>query len=298
MYIPKQLSLFASLLLLLVPTAVSAATISLRATPVKIGVGDTVLITMVLDSAIPTNAFSGTVQYPSTLLEPLTASDGNSIVSAWITHPTVTDAQGQVPFAGITPGGFSGTRGILFSVLFRATASGTATISVGNSEVLRNDGKGSNEPVTIQQLSLSIEPRSSGGYTEPADTTPPEPFAAYLGTDPQLLQGKAYLVFSAADKGSGIDYYAVAESRLPSFLFSLLPLSWNETTSPYMLVDQNLTSTVYIKAVDRAGNERLSVYPPRYLFTAYEMIVLIAILIGVVFLYNRRGRGRRFKQNP
>lgn len=278
-----------ALLFLLIPAAASAATISLEATPAGIGVGDTVRVDILLDSAISTNAFSGTVSYSKVTLEPIAISDGNSIINMWITHPAVSATGTLIPFAGITPGGFSGNGGVLFSVLFRAKTSGTANVSLGNDiQVLRNDGAGGKEPVTLKSLVLSISSKSSGGYIEPVDHTPPESFTAYQGNDSQLFDGKNYLVFVAVDKGSGIDHYAVAESRMPSFLFPLFSLQWKTVTSPYVLADQNLTSTVYIKAVDRAGNERLSVYPLRYLFSAYETIVLFVILVVVVLLWKKK----------
>lgn len=296
MHIQKHIFSISCALLLLLPAAASAATISLQAVPTHVGAGDVVRVDVLLDSAIPTNAFSGTLLYSKTL-EPIAVSDGNSIVNLWVTHPTISSSNAAIPFAGITPGGFSGNTGMLFSVLFRAKASGAADISLRDIEVLRDDGAGSKEPVTTKQVVLSISSKSSGGYVEPADTTPPEPFTANLGTDPQLFGGRSYLAFTAVDKGSGIDQYSVAESRLPSFLFRFFPLVWKEVVSPYALADQNLTSTIYIKAVDRAGNERASVYPPQHLFTVYEEAVLLAILIGVVFLFWRGEWGRRFKKN-
>lgn len=282
--------------LLLLPATVSAATVSLHATPAIIGAGDTVRVDVLLDSAIPSNAFSGTISYSGVVLEPVSILDGNSIVSLWITRPTIPVADTRISFAGITPGGFSGTGGTLFSILFRAKAAGVANISVEGIEVLRNDGAGGEEPVTTKQLVLAIGQKSLGGYTEPSDAVPPEAFVAYESSDGELFDGKDYIVFTTVDKGSGVDYYSIAESRVPTFLHWLIPLSWSREESPYVRADQNFTSTIYIKAVDRAGNERLSVFPPRHLFTAYE-VALLGILIGVVLLL--RGRwGRRLAKNP
>lgn len=297
MNIQKHILVIFCALIFSLPVTASAATISLIATPANVGVGDTVRVDVLLDSDIPTNAFSGTISYLGEVLEPIAISDGNSIVSLWITHPKVPIIGTSIAFAGITPGGFSGNAGVLFSILFKAKATGEADVSIGDREVLRNDGTGGRESVTVEQLTLSIGSKSFGGYTEPEDTTPPEPFTAYLNTDPQLFEGKSYLSFMAVDKSSGVDHYAVAESRVPSFLFFLFTPSWNETTSPYVLVNQNLTSKVYIKAVDRAGNERLSVYPPQHLLTVYEMTVLLVILTVVVFLWQSRW-GRRLRLNP
>lgn len=297
MTIKKYIFIFVTSLLAAVPASAAAATILLQATPATIGVGDTVRVDVLLNSAIATNAFSGTLSY-SNSLEPTAISDGNSIISLWITHPSVPTAGTPVTFAGIVPGGFSGDNGVLFSVLFKVVGTGAAQVFLGNDlEVLRDDGKGGREPTSANALVLDISPTSSGGgYVEPVDRTPPEPFTISLASDPQLFGGRYYLVFMAVDKGSGMDHYAVAESRLPAFLSVFFPLTWSTTTSPYMLADQKLTSTVYIKAVDRAGNERLSVFPPRYFFTSYEWGALLVILIGVAFLWKIK-RGRRSRKN-
>lgn len=293
-----QKQILLSLFFFLLPAAASAATISLRATPTRIGAGDLVRVSVLLDSAVPTNAFSGALSYPGTMLEPIAISDGSSIISLWVVRPAVSAAGAPIAFAGITPGGFSGEAGSLFSVLFRAKAAGTAAISLGDIEVLRNDGAGEKEPVVLRPLALSVGPKPVGGYAEPVDHTPPESFTAYLGDDPHLFGDRNYLVFMAVDKGSGIDHYAVAETRTPSLLLPFFPLSWNETaTSSYVIADQDLTDTVYIKAVDRAGNERVTIFPPQHLFSAYEKFAFMGILVLVALLW-RTGQGRRFAKNP
>jgi len=288
MHTKKQIAVLFFLLFLLIPGVSSAATISLTATPKNIGAGDIVRVNVLLDSTIATNAFSGTLSYTKTMLEPIAISDGNSIINLWVTHPVVPTDGASITFAGITPGGFSGNGGGLFSVLFRAKVAGTASISLADIEVLRNDGAGGKEPATLKPLTLSIGAKSLGGYVEPSDSVPPESFTAFLGTDPQVSDGRNYLVFMAVDKGSGVDHYSVAESRVPAFFSFLFPLSWSTTTSPYVVADQNLTSTVYLRAIDRSGNERLSVFPHTYLFTVYEKVVLLVILIGVVLLWRKK----------
>ena len=151
----------------------------------------------------------------------------------------------------------------------------------------------------MKPLTLSVGLSPSGGYAEPPDAIPPGVFTVHLGSDSQIFNGRNYLIFMASDKGSGIDHYEVAESRFPPFLSALAPLAWKTASSPYLIADQTLVSTVYIKAVDRAGNERLSIYPPQHLFTTYEKSVILVILSIVVLLFMFRRRwGRRFRKNP
>ena len=279
------------------PFMASAAEISLEAVPERVGGGDMVRVSVILDSIIPVNAFAGMLSYDAAMLEPIATSDGNSVISIWIARPAVPEGGTSIPFSGITPGGFSGNRGMLFSVLFRAKAAGSASVFLGDVEVLRNDGAGGEEPVRAHALTLSLEKQSRGGYAEPDDQAAPEPFFVYLGDDPELFGGRRYIVFTAVDKLSGIDHYAIAETRLPSFLLRLLPPSWEIVSEgPYALSDQRLVSAVHIKAVDRAGNERLTVFPPSRLFTGYEKLAFLAILLTVVFLSQKKW-GRRFGKN-
>lgn len=296
MTMQKYFFIFTVFLFLSLPAVATAATISLQATPTRVGAGDMVRVSVLLDSTIATNAFSGTLMYSAATLEPVAISDGNSIINLWITRPAMPVTGSSITFAGITPGGFSGNAGMLFSVLFRAKATGTANVSLKDIEVLRNDGAGGKESVTTKPMILSIKSSSSGGYTEPVDHTPPESFTVYQGSDPGLFDGRNYLVFVAVDKSSGVDHYVVAESRVPSFLLPFLSLSWSTTTSPYIVADQQQTSTVYIKAIDRAGNERVSVFPPQRLFTTYEKAALLCILTVVVLLWQIMW-GRRFGKN-
>lgn len=271
---------------------VSAATVSFRPTPALVGAGDTVRVDVLLTSAVAVNAFSGTVSYSPDTLAPVEIIDGDSIINAWITRPTFSPADARIRFAGITPGGFFGSDKILFSILFQATREGAAVVMLGAVEVLRNDGIGTEEPTQSKPLSFAVASEPLRSYAEPRDDDPPEPFAVYVDTDPELSGGKWYLAFSAVDKGSGIRHYAIAESRLPPLLFSLFPHDWDQLMSgPYELRDQRRLSTVYIKAVDRAGNERVVTFPPEQLLTPYEEAVLLGILIVLALLgWTRRGK--------
>lgn len=278
---------FISVLILSFPALASAATLSLSAQPATVGVGTVVRVTVSIDSVIPVNAFSGTLHFPPSLLAPIAVSDGDSIISMWITHPATTT--GSVVFAGATPGGFSGRNGRLFSVLFRTIAAGNAPLSLADTHVLRNDGAGTNEPATLVPADISIAQGSRAAFTEPADTAPPEPFMQYLGRSPQLFDDQYYLAFAAVDKESGIDHYEAAETRWPRWLVAPV---WEKADSPYVIHDQYLTSDVLIKAVDRAGNERLSVFRRRHLMRPDEWLALCGILlVWAVFWYRQRNTG-------
>jgi len=271
-----------SLLFLCLPYAASAASASISQMPQDIGVGDTVAVFLRVSASTPVNTFSGMLLYPKGKLELMSLNDGNSVINLWLTKPTGgTDG---IVFEGLVPGGYSGNDGMLFTAFFKAKEPGSAEVSLDNAVFLRNDGSGSAEDVSNKALVINIAAQARGGYTESADTDPPEPFYIQLGSSPDLFDGRSYVAFTAADKGSGISHYDVAESRIP-----FMPLRWRRAESPSVLEDQYLTSGAYVKAVDNAGNERVAAYPRTHVFRPYELLALgILIVLFALYYYVKR----------
>jgi len=67
-----------------------------------------------------------------------------------------------------------------------------------------------------------------------------------LGCLDTPTDGKYFLVFSTQDKGSGVDHYEVREGRFGGF---------SEVSSPYILKYQSLDKKIFVKAIDKFGNE-------------------------------------------
>jgi hypothetical protein len=105
------------------------------------------------------------------------------------------------------------------------------------------------------------------------------------------------LVFSTQDKGSGIDYYEVKEES-QFLLFRLLPSKWHRAESPYLLRDQSLSSRIYVKAVDRAGNKQFAELLPKRLIHWYEdysfWFIIVSGLGGIFYLFEKRGLWGKF----
>ncbi len=161
---------------------------------------------------------------------------------------------------------------------------GTTSLQTQDIQVLRNDGSGTPEPTLNVTSTLHLESQAVGGFIPPVDKVPPEPFSVYLSL---LANDKYYAVFSAVDKGSGIDHYEIAEKRFP-----FQSLLWTPAQSPYLLRDQYLTSDVYIKAIDHAGNAYISVLHHVHLFRLYEILIgILAIVLpffALVYFFLRR----------
>ncbi|MFQ6084081.1 MAG: cohesin domain-containing protein [Candidatus Aminicenantia bacterium] len=107
------------------------------------------------------------------------------------------------------------------------------------------------------------------------DTVSPEPFEPEIGQDKAVFGGKYFLSFATVDKMSGIDYYEILETRDKE------QETWKIGESPYLLEDQSLQNVIKVKAVDKAGNERMAEIVPPEKPTPFPYWVVVIILVGI-----------------
>lgn len=220
-------------------------------------------------------------------------SNGNSVISFWIEEPKFSNEKGEINFSGIIPGGYFGRGGDLIKVDLVAKKTGTAIFNIKNSKVLLNDGQGTDTKVSTSDLKLNVVEAPLVGETPSKikDTEPPETFTPQIVKDPNIFGGKYSLVFATQDKRSGINHYEVQEKRaFQIFGLKFGKAKWIVAESPYLLIDQNLKSYIYVKAVDRMGNERIAVLPPQNLawYENYSLWVIIILLIIFLFIFRKR----------
>ena len=142
MEIRKTIVCFSALLLVIFPAGVFAAGLSFSPWTLSLQEGDTVSVALSVNANTAMNAVSGTVAFPSELLEVISLSNIASIVRFWVEGPAFSNTRGEVLFAGVVPNpGFSGDGGNILSVLFRAKKRGSGTLSYSAASVLANDGK-------------------------------------------------------------------------------------------------------------------------------------------------------------
>ena len=159
---------FTSLLFLL-PSVVRAAVLNISPASVSVGAGASFTETVFVSStAEALNAVSGTLSFPTDVLQVTSVSKANSVLTLWVAEPTFSNIDGTVSFSGIVPNpGYTGSRGQVFSVQFRAKRAGTAMITFApSSQVLANDGSGTDILTTRQSASISV------GATQPQVESP------------------------------------------------------------------------------------------------------------------------------
>lgn len=232
-----------------------------------------------LKTAEPLNAVEGKIHFSTDLLELQDVADGDSIINFWIDRPTAV-AAGAVSFSGITPGGFTGERGHLFSLGFLIKREGSGVFKITAARALRNDGAGTAADLQTFDAPFVVSKKTAGlpapvPETKPA-APPPEPFRPQISRDRGVFDGQWFAVFATQDKTSGIDHYEIKESRLG--IFSIFQ-GWTTANSPALLKDQDLRSRIFIKAIDKAGKIRVEELPPRNPLPWYENVEIWSIVV-------------------
>ena len=251
------------------------------------GSGETVTVTLALAPDAPVNALSGEVTYSGPLAL-LGIEEADSIVPLWTVRPSESDQ--RIVFEGVIPGGFEGiylpgtdrkAPGPVVTMVFERSGPEPAVL-VARGTVFLHDGEGTSMELPLARLDLGVPAAIGSPAIRAPDLLPPEPFSPAVGSDPDLFRGEWFVSWSASDKGSSIESYEVLETRSGRTAIG----AWQPAESPFLLRDQSRKSFIRVKAIDRAGNERIAVLSPAVPRTWHDYLVLqlvVALTIaGVV----------------
>ncbi len=262
-----------------------AATSEITVLPMEGAVGETIAVTLSIDTDVSANAFEAVMTYPATLLQYEGFDDSASVLNFWVSKPEATAA--GIHFSGITPGGFMGKVDVV-TLYFKAQSLGKGAVTLDAVQLLKNDGLGTLIPfspvISPIVIGAGIPSHTAAGVV--MDDEDPEAFRPEVVRDADVFDGAYFLVFSTEDKSSGIDHYEVKEG-----VFGW----WREAESPYVLKNQKLSSTIYVRAIDRVGNTRNAIvyplHPQTFEITKYTIVgILIVCAIFCLFMLRRRRR--------
>jgi hypothetical protein len=301
----KKIFLSFLALVSLIPSLVAAATLNVTANPSVI-VGQSFRADVVLDTqGDDVNAIQGEITFSPNLFTLEGINDGGSPISLWIEAPHEVSS-GKVAFSGIMPGGFVGSTGSVVGILLVPRASGTGVVGIQNAKLLRNDGQGSVIVITTMNQTILIGASSATPSGTPAGPstsfTVPGSFTPVIARDANVYGGKYFLVFSATDKGSGINHYEVLEVPAGAAIPQNAP--WTIATSPYLLKDQVLSSDVYVRAVNNGGSVTVAKMPARFPPSAasrivslgFALLLILLLLALTIFFIVRSKRKRRLSE--
>jgi hypothetical protein len=251
-----------ALLLLFAPLTVSAATVAVEFERAELRVGDTVRAHIVIDTeGERLNAFEGALTFPLDIVSLERIEEGGD---------------GVVRFSGITPGGYAGERGVLFTAVFRGGAEGVGRFSFDAVRSFLNDGAGTEARVTYMAFNAAVSNDAAASSDAAADAVPPEPFTLTVSRSSDAFDGQPFLVFQAQDKDSGIARY---EACIGIFA------SCRSAESPLLLERTDVLITV--KAFDHDGNERtarLFTYEAKMRYALYAFAGILILIAGAFAL--------------
>lgn len=297
--------------------------------------GDTVTLGLRIDTdeGECINTVDAVIHYDPSI-RAVDVSRGDSILNIWVENPVVNEAEHTITFAGGIPGGYCGRipgdprlTNVLLELVFRSPG-----LSIGtgdnpspriwideSSQVLLHDGYGTNAELRLQEAKIILESKAGGTPTDEwttevqNDAELPSDFSITLTKDDVAFGGRYFIVFNSNDKQSGIDHYEVMEEpfeEFNAFKWGRADAPWLTAESPYVLKDQTLNSTIRVKAIDKAGNERIAVIVPDEALTSMSqntrvsiivggLIVVTVIILGIVvyMLYRKKRRTIQHNEN-
>ena len=172
MTLRKNIFLVALVIFLTAPAISSAAVLSISPAAIDVTQGDTVTVSVRLDTQDQAvNAVQTTVRFPSDKLKLISAVPG-SIFSLMTPNSPFIDT-GKVSFsAGAVSPGFTGKSGTVMTLKFSAQTTGAAAITFDSSKVLLNDGSGTDALNNSIGATISIAEQKVVPVVEPVVETP------------------------------------------------------------------------------------------------------------------------------
>lgn len=261
------------LICVLMPLGAEGAVLYLEPAGGEVRPGDTLFVEVKLDTEGECiNIVEANLSFSQEILGAVDFSQGDSILALWIKSPAIDQSQGLISFAGGIPAGYCGripgdpgSSDLLGKIIFKVpgtivseTRENLAKVNfLETSKALLNDGFGTPAELTTRGATFTIlsEPGpSKDKWREELrqDTIPPESFEIIINQNPAVFEGKYFIIFQTQDKQTGLDYFEVKEGEG----------DWVKASSPYLLKNQDLESKILVKAVDKAGNERIAEYTP------------------------------------
>ncbi|MCX6753406.1 MAG: cohesin domain-containing protein [Candidatus Nomurabacteria bacterium] len=281
----KYLLMFGLLIFFIIPNFSFASEIDFKTNTPNLGIGDEFTVQVILNTQGQSmNAISGDINFDDSFLSAENVIFANSIVPVWIDSPHISG--NSIVFSGIMPGGYQSTvdpvtqnsvPGVIFNINFKVKSAGQNLIQFNDIHVYKNDGLGTEDIVSINPFILNLNDVGSNYVVNNVDIIPPENFTLTIFNDKNIYDGKNVLIFSTNDKQSGIDHYEIKEGKY----------DWIRSESPYLLLDQNLSGEIDVKAIDLAGNYTISKINKSKNYLDIILLLIIAIILFISLLIHR-----------
>lgn len=169
------------------PVKAASASYSFSPSNIRLNVGQTATVTLLLSTDQPINAADGTIVLPSNYVSGSGINKTGSLFVNWPEEPTVNGS--SIRFAGGLPTpGYQGTGGKVFSFTIRGTAEGTGLITLSGGRILANNATSTNIYSGSGTATVSVTRVVSGASI--SSSTHPDQAKWYTGKNLSLSWSK------------------------------------------------------------------------------------------------------------
>lgn len=280
---------------ILLPHSVFASTVYVNTSHSEFFVGDSIMFNVRINSENKDiNAVEGEVllDYLADAVSLTDINTAGSEFSLWPSKPIPSESNTSISFVGGSPGGLISKDAIVFNIVLKLQETGQITLSPNNIGVYLNDGKGTKDEVSVKNLIINVLPKKSDAQSADDwntiisnDKTAPESFEITTGKDPSIFDNQYFISFFTTDAESGVAYYEVQEGER----------DFVRAESPYLLQDQSLKNLIKVKAIDKAGNERIEELTPSAAAAPFYknilfwiIIIIIVVIIATMVIWQRK----------
>lgn len=138
-----SLILLGLLFFTITPLAAQAASLSVSPSSGTLSVGARTTVKVLVSSDKSINAISGDIIVSPSSFTIESVSKAGSVLSFWVAEPVINKTTGSIHFEGVALSGFQGT-GTVLSLTLKPTAATSGKISISGTQILANDGNGTN----------------------------------------------------------------------------------------------------------------------------------------------------------
>lgn len=253
----------------------------LESPSIKMSASSEFNVSVYLKTETLANALDIEISYPEDKLEFLDFNNARSIVDLWQAKPSLL-ANGNIGFSGGIIKSWSGDRGLIVNLSFRALSNGEAKLSFAKKDLYLADGRGtkistdfSSAVVVISENSTPIKIEENTG-----DKTPPD---LLLQIVKNPADGVSLIVFNATDPESGIKQSEIRFKKWWAYS------DWQVAENP--VIYPSGVWQVELRTMNNAGIENIK-FISRPSKLVYKIGTILFALLFIVYVvksvYNKR----------
>lgn len=136
--------------------------------------GSTFDVPILLDTkGVSINGIEVRINFDEDKLSIVQPSSGQSIIGVWVEPPKYDNVRGTASYVGVVPNGIVTDSGLIGTITFKAKTVGRAVLSVrADSNILLNDGLGTDTAVELGRAEYTILPKAPDGVLVYSETHP------------------------------------------------------------------------------------------------------------------------------